>query len=168
MNLYNIPTHKNSPEYVNSVIEIPKGTNAKYEYDTELEMFVMDRCLISAMSYPANYGFIPKTHAEDGDPLDIIIFNNIPIDRGVLVRCKVVGALDMIDGGEKDYRIIGIPEYHSKCNEYNCYKDLDPLFLKVAANFFKHYKDLNGKAVTINSWLGASQARDIVRDSTID
>ena len=78
MNLYEIPIHKNCPEIVNAVIEIPQGTSVKYEYNKDLDIFTADRTLCSAMTYPANYGFIPQTVAEDGDPLDILVFNSQP------------------------------------------------------------------------------------------
>jgi len=167
MNLYKIPTHPDSPAIVNTVIEISKGTNAKYEYCEQLNMFRLDRCLASAMVYPANYGFIPKTLADDDDPLDVIVYNNTPVMPGCLVECKVIGALDMIDEGSVDYKVVCVPTGHSKCDQLNELTDIDPLFLKIAANFFRHYKDLNGKSVTVNGWLKKKKAYDIVQDSLI-
>ena len=167
MNLYEIPRHEHSPEYVNTIIEISKGTNAKYEYHKEYDMFMLDRCLASAMMYPANYGFIPSTLTHDGDPLDVIVYNNTPVMRGTLVVCKVIGVLDMIDGGEIDYKVVCVPEGHSKCEQINDLNDIDPMFLKIAANFFKHYKDLNNKSVNVNGWLDAGHAKDIVSSSYI-
>lgn len=163
MNLYNIPTHLESPDIVNAIIEIPKGTTAKYEYDDELNVFRLDRCLASAMVYPASYGFIPSTLADDGDALDVVVYNATPIDRGTLVECQVVGALDMTDDEDKDYKILAVPTSHVR--EYNALKDIDPMFLNVASNFFQHYKDLEGKDVCIYGWLEKSQALDIVRES---
>ena len=165
MNLYKIPTHQDSPNHVNAVIEISKGTNAKYEYCPEMNMFKLDRCLASAMMYPANYGFVPKTLAADGDPLDVIVYNNTPVMPGCLVECKVIGALDMVDEGSLDYKVVCIPVGHSKCSIINDLNDIDPLFLKIAANFFKHYKDLNGKSVVVNGWLPAATAKEIVKES---
>ncbi len=158
--LYNIPSHKNSPHLVYAVVEIPKGTSAKYEYDPVLEAFVYDRSLLSAMSYPASYGFIPNTLAEDGDALDILIYNSTPIERGTIVECKVLGVLDMVDEGQKDYKIIGVPTSHVR--KYESMKDLDPLFLKVCKNFFIHYKDLNNKEVDVFGWHGANLAKQII------
>ena len=158
--LYNIPAHKNSPHIVYAVIEIPKGTSAKYEYDPALEAFVYDRSLLSAMSYPASYGFIPNTLAEDGDALDILIYNATPIERGTIVECKVLGVLDMVDEGQKDYKIIGVPTSHVR--KYETMQDLDPLFLKVCKNFFVHYKDLNNKHVDVFGWHGTNLAKQII------
>ena len=103
MNLYEIPTHVSSPEIINAIIEIPRETSAKYEYDKDLEIFRLDRCLQSAMVYPGNYGFIPNTLAADGDPLDVVVFNRTPIQRGTLVECKVLGSLNLEDDGTKVY-----------------------------------------------------------------
>jgi inorganic pyrophosphatase len=96
-NLELIATNSSSPRVVNAVVEIPKGTSAKYEYNPELDMFQLDRCLPSSMIYPCTYGFVPSTFAEDNDPLDILIYNDVPIQRGTLVECNVIGALDMTD-----------------------------------------------------------------------
>jgi inorganic pyrophosphatase len=167
MNLYDIPIHKNSPIVVNAIVEIPKGTRAKYEYDKDYEVFKLDRCLTSAMAYPANYGFIPKTLGEDNDPLDIIIYNDIAIEMGSLVECKIVGMLDMVDGGENDHKIVGVPVYHSRVNEYNSIEDLDDLFLKITENFFLHYKDLNDKEVQINGWCEPHKAKEVIDRSII-
>ena len=151
MNLYKIPVHKNSPEIINAIIEIPRGTSAKYEYDMELGVFRLDRCLQSAMMYPANYGFIPGTLADDGDPLDVLIFNRTPIDRGTLVECRTIGVLNMDDDGKKDYKILAVPVNHYRV--YNTLHDIEDLFLDVTKNFFEHYKDLNDKVVEVGKWL---------------
>lgn len=165
MNLYNIPTHKNSPEYINAIIEIPRETSAKYEYDNHLEIFRLDRCLQSAMVYPGNYGFIPNTLAADGDPLDVVVFNRTPILRGTLVECKVLGSLNMEDDGVKDYKILAVPTCHYR--EYDSLADIDDLFLDVTKNFFEHYKDLDSKKVTVGKWHGKQRAQEIVRNDTI-
>jgi len=161
MNLYEIPTHKKCPEIVNAVIEIPQGTSVKYEYHKELEVFVADRTLCSAMMYPANYGFIPQTVAEDGDPLDILVFNSQPIDRGTLVESRVLGVLDMNDGEEKDWKIIAAPISHLK--KYNYLDDIDPLLLNISKHFFAHYKDIgNNIGTQVFDWHGSAMAREII------
>jgi inorganic pyrophosphatase len=147
------------------VIEIPRGTSAKYEYDKDLEMFRLDRCLQSAMMYPANYGFIPNTLADDGDPLDVLIFNRTPIDRGTLVECKTIGVLNMTDEGCKDYKILAVPTAHYR--KYNTLNDIEDLFLDVTKNFFEHYKDLNDKNVWVGKWHGKQRAKDIIVKDTI-
>jgi inorganic pyrophosphatase len=160
MNLYKIPTHPDSPVVVNAIVEIPKGTSVKYEYDGDLELFKMDRMLCSAMTYPASYGFIPNTLAEDNDPLDIVIYNSLPINTGALVECNVLGVLDMIDKGEKDWKVIAAPTSHIK--NYKDISDIDDTFLKVCKNFFAHYKDLNGTSVSVLDWHDKQFAYDIV------
>ena len=87
--------HESSPKVINAIVEIPKDTSAKYEYNADLDTFQLDRCLPSSMKYPCSYGFVPSTLAEDDDPLDILIYNNVPIERGTIVECNVIGALDM-------------------------------------------------------------------------
>lgn len=166
MNLYKIPVHHKSPKKVHAVIEIPKGTSAKYEYCPEMGVFKLDRCLNSAMVYTSNYGFIPNTKADDGDPLDILVYNNTPIDRGTVVECNVIGVLDMTDQGLKDYKILAAPVSHVKT--YECvFEDIDPMFLKVTKNFFRHYKDLEDKKVKVGRWMDRQVAYDIIRKDTI-
>jgi inorganic pyrophosphatase len=161
-NLELIETNPGSPKIVNAVVEIPKGTSAKYEYNPELDMFQLDRCLPSSMIYPCSYGFVPSTFAEDNDPLDILIYNDVPIQRGTLVECNVIGALDMTDSGGRDWKILGTPTSHVK--KYRSLKDIDPLFLKIASYFFKHYKDLNNSYVKVGDWHGKQKTYDIIKE----
>ena len=165
MNLYYIPTHVKSPGIINTIVEIPRGTSAKYEYDHELGVFRMDRCLTSAMVYPANYGFIPNTLADDGDPLDVLIYNRTPIDRGTLVECRALGVLNMTDDGDKDYKILAVPTSHYRGPD--TMRDVEDLFLDVTRNFFEHYKELNGKKVHVGKWHGAQRARNIIAKDTV-
>ena len=164
-NLYYLPIHKFSPSIINCIIEIPKDTNVKYEYDSELGVFKYDRSLISAMVYPASYGFIPSTKSDDGDALDVLIYNSRPIDTGTLVEAKVIGVLDMTDDGYKDYKILATPISHVR--EYNNLSDIDPQFLKICQNFFSHYKDLNNKEVEVFDWHEADVAHKIIKNSVI-
>lgn len=164
MNLYNINTHEQSPDVINTIIEIPRGTSAKYEYDPELELFRLDRCLMSAMVYPANYGFIPNTLAADGDPLDVLIYNRTPIDRGTLVECRPIGVLNMTDDGCKDYKILAVPVSHYR--QQTSLRDIEDLFLDVTRNFFEHYKELNDKCVEVGRWHGRSRAKNIIHNDT--
>ena len=159
-NLELIATNSSSPRVVNAVVEIPKGTSAKYEYNPELDMFQLDRCLPSSMIYPCTYGFVPSTFAEDNDPLDILIYNDVPIQRGTLVECNVIGALDMTDSGGRDWKILGTPTSHVK--KYRSLKDIDPMFLKIASYFFKHYKDLNNSYVKVGDWHGKQKTYNVI------
>jgi inorganic pyrophosphatase len=167
MNLYKIPSHINSPDMVNAIIEIPQGTNVKYEYSSDLELFVADRTLCSAMTYPSNYGFIPNTLTDDGDALDILVFNSSPIHRGTLVETKVLGVLDMDDGDDKDWKIIGAPR--SDLKKYELLDDIDKVFLEVCKNFFAHYKDIgDNKGTRVFNWHSAAKAREIISESIIN
>ena len=166
MNLFKVKKHKNSPSIINAVVEIPKGTSAKYEYSPE-GYFKYDRSLTSAMVYPASYGFIPQTYAEDGDPLDVMVYNAIPIERGTVVECQVIGVLDMEDEDhngniKKDYKILGVPVSHVR--NYKNLEDIDSLFLDISKNFFLHYKDLNNTPVKVHEWHGPKKARKIIKE----
>ncbi len=161
-NLELIEVNESSPKVVNAIVEIPKGTSAKYEYNPKLDTFQLDRCLPSSMMYPCSYGFVPSTLAEDNDPLDILIYNDTPIDRGTLVECTVIGVLDMKDSGGQDWKILGTPTSHVR--KYRSIKDIDPMFIKVASYFFRHYKDLNNKYVEVGDWYGKQFAYDIIKD----
>ena len=161
--LIDIPIGKKFPDYINCIIEIPKDTSAKYEYDITTNMFKLDRCLISSMRYPVSYGFVPQTIAEDGDPLDIMIYNSIPIERNTLVECKVLGCMNMIDNGVNDYKVLGVPEFNP--NNYNEYTDLDKIALDIFEDFFCNYKNLEGKIVTINGWTNREKTLNIIKQS---
>mgnify|MGYP003135698087 FL=1 len=161
-NLELIETHESSPKVINAIVEIPKGTSAKYEYNAELDTFQLDRCLPSSMVYPCSYGFVPSTLAEDGDPLDVLIYNETPIDRGTLVECNVIGVLDMKDSGGQDWKLLVTPTSHVR--KYRSLKDIDPMFIKIASYFFKHYKDLNNSYVEVGEWYGKQKAYDIIKD----
>ena len=114
-NLVNdIPIGVDSPLRVNAVVEVEKDSNSKYEYVEELNMFKLSRCLYSSMRYTCSYGFIPQTYALDDDPLDVLIYNNVPLRTSTLVDVKPIGVLDMDDTGKKDYKVVGVPTSHIK------------------------------------------------------
>lgn len=164
-NLFGLPIHAKSPRIVNAVIEIEKGSSVKYEYDGELGVFRYDRSLDSAMVYPSNYGSIPSTHCDDGDPLDILVISERGIDKGTLVECRVLGVLDMDDDGDKDYKVLAVPVSTRK--RFRNLNDVDPLFLRICKNFFSHYKDLDNKIVNVYNWLQKEDAWRIIEDSKI-
>ena len=165
MNLWkDIPTFpSHGDDRVNSVIEISKDTNTKYEYDIELGVIKFERCLISAMRYPCNYGFIPQTLGDDGDPLDIIVSLNESLIPGTVITGRVLGALNMNDKGKKDYKILVAPDFiHSRIASLS---DLDPLYLDVIADFFSHYKNVTKSDVKVYGWLDKSTAVQIIQES---
>ncbi len=165
MNYFSIDLGEKFPEIVNCVVEIPKDTNVKYEYDPNNNIFKVDRCLISAMRYPVNYGFIPQTLADDGDPLDIIIYSRFSFTTGCVSECKIIGGLDMTENGNKDYKIIGVPTFIESVNHI---KDLKDDWLEVTRDFFKNYKNVEKKKVTVGKWFTANKAKQIVKKSFIN
>jgi|TARA_S200002703_G_scaffold42156_1_gene36495 inorganic pyrophosphatase len=165
VNYFSIDLGEKFPEIVNCVVEIPKDTNVKYEYDPNNNIFKVDRCLISAMRYPVNYGFIPQTLADDGDPLDIIIYSRFSFTTGCVSECKIIGGLDMTENGKKDYKIIGVPTFIESVNHI---KDLKDDWLEVTRDFFKNYKNVEKKKVTVGKWFTAKKAKQIVKKSFIN
>lgn len=163
--LIDIPIGNNAPHIVNAIVEIPKDTSAKYEYDKPTNLFRLDRCLISSMRYPVSYGFIPQTLSEDGDPLDILIYSSIPIERGTLVECKIVGCMNMIDSGIHDYKVLGIPLYNP--NNYHDITDIDSIFLHVCEDFFRNYKNLENKVVSVSGWINRDQTIKVILDAKL-
>lgn len=163
MNYFHIPIGAKSkiPREINAIVEIPKDTNAKYEYDIDYGILKLDRCLISSMRYPASYGFIPQTIGDDGDALDVLIYNSVPIQSLAMVEVRPIGALHMTDSGKNDYKIIGMPLYNP--HNYQNLKQLDEMFLIVVEDFFRNYKNNDPKkkgTVEIISWIDASEQLD--------
>jgi len=158
-----IPIGDKFPDIINCIIEIPKGTSAKYEYNEQYNTFQLARCLYSSMIYTASYGFIPQTHALDNDPLDIIVYNNIPIQTGALVEVRPIAALDMTDNGDKDFKVVAVPVSHVK--EYHTLKDLESHWVSTTLNFFSHYKDLEDKVVEVGGWLSKARTKKIILEA---
>ncbi len=167
------PWHKvsvgnNVPHTVNGIIEIPKNTRAKYELDKESGMLMLDRVIFSSMYYPANYGFIPQSYCDDKDPLDIIVLSQITIVPMTIVSAKVIGVMQMLDGGEMDDKIIAVAENDMSVNHLNDISELPPHFRKELRNFFEDYKKLENKTVEVEEFQNAEVARSIVKQSLID
>ena len=165
MNLVNdIPITSDDYEHVNCIVEIPKGTNTKYEYDEILNVFKLERCLVSSLQYPINYGFIPQTIALDNDPLDVLVFNHDPIDRGTLVSCRVLGMLGFEDGGEIDNKLIAVPHWSPK-DKYSKLHDIESSHLKIFRQFFKIYKVDRKTDTKVGDWKSSSFAIKTLKDS---
>tara|TARA_Y100000817_G_scaffold274558_1_gene234889 strand:- start:15 stop:548 length:534 start_codon:yes stop_codon:yes gene_type:complete len=159
---------EDAPEVVNGIIEIPKNTRAKYELDKESGMLILDRVIFSSMHYPANYGFIPKTYCEDHDPLDIVVLTQITVDPLCIVPAKVIGAMQMLDQGEKDDKIIAVATGDMSVNHINDISDLGPHFVKELQNFFEDYKKLENKTVVIEDFQNRQTAVEIVEKAMFD
>jgi inorganic pyrophosphatase len=158
---------KNPPHDVNVFIEVPIGGEPiKYEVDKKSGVLVVDRFLYTAMRYPGNYGFIPHTLSDDGDPCDVIIANTRAIVPGAIMSCKVVGVLLMRDEAGQDEKIVAVPSAHltKRYEKIENFTDLPEITLHQFEHFFSHYKDLEpGKWVKIERWGDAEEAREIVR-----
>ena len=148
----------NVPEGVNAIIEIPKGSKAKYEIDKETGLIALDRVLHTAQVYPFDYGFVPQTLWDDGDALDVIVLTTQPLLPGILVHARPIGVLPMIDGGDKDEKVLAVPVSDPRFAQYKDITDVNPHTLKEISHFFLTYKQLQNKEVTLEDWQGKDAA----------
>jgi inorganic pyrophosphatase len=162
-----LPIGENAPQLVNAIVEVPVGSRNKYEYDPDLGVMTRDRVLPGAVRYPTDYGFIPSTVADDGDPLDILVAAYDPAFPGCLVRARPVGALDMSDSGGRDRTILAVPNDDPRFADIKSLDDLPAQNLTEVEEFFEVYKRLEGdKEVEIHGWLSLEEAHEVIRDST--
>ena len=159
---------ENVPEKVNGIIEIPKNSRAKYELDKQSGMLMLDRVLYSSINYPANYGFIPKTYCDDGDPLDILVISQIDIVPMCLVEAKVIGVMRMLDGGEMDDKIIAVAANDMSVNHINDISELPPHSLLELRSFFEDYKKLENKEVIVEDFQDRNVAMEVLKQSILD
>ncbi|HSE56679.1 MAG TPA: inorganic diphosphatase [Candidatus Paceibacterota bacterium] len=163
--LHDISAGKNVPESLNCIIEIPKGSKNKYEIDKETGMITLDRAMHTSQDYPFDYGFVPQSHWEDGDPLDVVVLTTYPLAPGILVKVRPVGVMHMIDDGESDAKIIAVPEKDPRWNEVHDLKDVNKHTLKEIQHFFSTYKNLQEKEVNINGFGDAAAAKEAILKS---
>ncbi len=152
------------PNDFTAVIEIAKGSKVKYELDKDTGMIVMDRILHTSTQYPANYGFIPKTYADDGDPLDVLLICSETLMPNTLVRCFPIGVIMMEDGGDKDEKIIALPYGDPVYNGYKELSDIPEHLVKEMAHFFSVYKALEGKKTLIEGVKDRKAAEQIITE----
>ena len=169
MNLDKIPVGENPPDEVNVVIEVPLGGEPiKYEVDKPSGAMFVDRFLYTATHYPCNYGFIPNTLSDDGDPVDVMCYGNRPLVPGAVLAVRPVGVLIMEDQAGQDEKIIAVPS-HSLTQRYDhieTHSDLPDITLHQIEHFFEHYKDLEpGKWVKIGDWHGVDVARKLIAEA---
>ncbi len=150
---------------INTVIEIPKLSRVKYELDKDSGTIKVDRVLYSPMHYPANYGFIPKTLWGDGDPIDILVLSHEEFFPGCLIESRPIGKLDMVDGGEDDVKILAVPASDPRFKNINDISDIEPHTLEEIQHFFKTYKDLQQKEVSVGEWSGKQAAVEAIKTS---
>ena len=146
-----------------AVIEISKGGKNKYELDKETGMLKLDRILSTSMQYPANYGFIPRTYAEDGDPLDVLVLSSEPIQPSALVRCAPIGVLSMVDEGFVDHKIIAVPMRDPMYNMVTSVKELPTHVFDEMLHFFSVYKTLENKVTAIEQVSDVDEAVRIIQ-----
>jgi inorganic pyrophosphatase len=152
---------------LNVIIEIPLLSRVKYELDKDTGLIKYDRVLYSPMHYPANYGFVPQTLWDDGDPLDVLVLGAEPLVPGCLVEARPIGVLDMIDGGEGDAKVLAVPVADPRWKNTKDISDLEPHFLEEIKHFFTVYKDLQKKKVEIGEWRNADSAKKDVERSIV-
>lgn len=147
---------------MNVIIEVPKGSSNKYEIDKETGLIMLDRANYSAAAYPCEYGFVPRTLAEDGDAIDVLLLATYPVLPGVLVKARPVAYMEMIDSGEADPKIIAVPVHDKRWEHVQDVADIPPHTLKELQHFFETYKHLKGKpgqyVVTIPAFKGKAEA----------
>ena len=163
MNLDRVGPGKKVPNEINVIIEIPAHSDpVKYEVDKETGAMFVDRFMNTAMHYPCNYGYIPHTLSEDGDPVDVLVVTPMPLISGSVIVCRIVGVLKMIDESGPDAKLLAVP-VDRLCKLYQSVKtpeDMPPMLLDQIAHFFQHYKDLEeGKWVKVEGWAGVEAAK---------
>ena len=168
MDLSRIPVGKDAPRDINVVIEIPLGgVPIKYEVDKESGAMFVDRFLHTAMHYPVNYGFVPHTLSNDGDPVDVMVVSQIGVTVGAVLRSRPIGVLLMEDESGKDEKILAVPhtKLHPYYDEVTSYNDLPVILLQQIEHFFAHYKDLEpGKWVKVTGWGDAAVAERMIQE----
>lgn len=147
---------------VNALIEIPLGSRNKYEIDHKTGRIKLDRVLHSAMTYPTEYGILENTLAPDGDPLDILVISSAPTFPGCTVPARVLGYLEMYDGGKGDYKLISVSDCDPRYDGINSLEDLPEFILREIANFFENYKTLQGIDVEVGRYYGKEEAKEII------
>jgi inorganic pyrophosphatase len=168
MNLTKLTAGKNPPEEINVFVEIPQGSSIKYELDKESGVVFVDRFAYTAMFYPFNYGFIPQSHAEDGDPVDVLVISTYPVAPGTVIPARPIGMLEMEDEEGIDTKIIALPTkkvdpFLAKIEEID---DLDQTTKEKIKHFFDHYKELEpGKWVKTRNFLGKEKALEAIKKS---
>ncbi|MGQ9917401.1 MAG: inorganic diphosphatase [Bryobacteraceae bacterium] len=163
--LYDLDPGPESPELVRMIVEIPKNSANKVKYDGTLGVFRLDRALYSPMHYPGDYGFIPGTLAEDGDPLDVLALVSEPSFTGCLIEVRPIGLLRMVDRDEMDEKIIAVPTRNPSYDEIHTIDQVFPHVRRELEHFYSIYKELEGRVATTQGWGGPREARRAILDA---
>ncbi len=163
--LYDLDPGPEAPELVRMIVEIPKNSANKIEYDGTLGVFRLDRALYSPMHYPGDYGFIPGTLAEDGDPLDVLALVSEPSFTGCLIEVRPIGLLRMVDRDEMDEKVIAVPTRNPRYDEIHTIDQVFPHVRRELEHFFSIYKELEGRVATTQGWGGPREARRSILDA---
>lgn len=162
---HDISPGEHIPTEFDAIIEIPFGSSVKYELDKQSGLIRLDRILYSAVYYPANYGFIPQTLAEDDDPLDVLVFCQEPVVPLTIIHARTVGLMTMVDAGKKDHKVIAVATKDPEFNSYNEAAEMPPHRLMMLRRFFQDYKLLEGKAVEVEEVQPAATAHPVIEDA---
>lgn len=170
MDIAKLSVGPNPPWDVHVIIEIPQGSTdpVKYEFDKASGAIMVDRFLHTAMFYPANYGFIPHSLSDDGDPIDVLVVSRSPVVPGAVIRSRPIGALKLSDEHGLDEKIVAVPvdDLHPYYADIASYRDLPPILCEQIAHFFEHYKDLErGKWVALSEWVDAEDAALLIAEA---
>lgn len=161
---HDVEPGNDAPDFVKAIIEIPKGSKGKYELDKQSGLLRLDRVLFSSVHYPANYGFIPRTYCDDHDPLDILVICSIDVIPMSIIEAKVIGAMEMIDGDERDDKIIAVARHDMSVNYINELSELPPHTLVELKRFFEDYKMLEHKNVIVDQFIKREEAYKIITE----
>jgi inorganic pyrophosphatase len=156
---------ENAPEIVNAMIEIPQGSRAKYELDKETGLLRLDRVIYSSFHYPVNYGFIPQTLGDDKDPLDVLVICSLPVQPLCLIEARIIGVMQMIDGGDADDKIIAVAVNDPSVNYIHSLDEMPKHFFNELRHFFEEYKTLENKLVKVEEFQDKHVAYKILNDA---
>ncbi len=164
-NYLELPIGDKAPEVLTAVVEIPKDSTNKYEYDRNMNVFVLDRVLHSPVHFPGDYGFIPQTLAQDGEPLDILILGDTPTFTGCIYSVRPVGLFEMLDHGTCDEKILAYAVGNPRFSNIQSYTEIQPHVLREVEHFFSVYKDLEEKETKVLGWKDREAAHEVIRSS---
>jgi inorganic pyrophosphatase len=163
---HDVSIGSDAPDIVRAIIEIPRGSRAKYELDKESGLLKLDRVLYSSVHYPANYGFIPRTLGDDHDPLDILVLSQVEVEPLCIVRARVIGVMRMVDSGEGDDKILAVAADDVSVDDIRSIEQLPSHFHSELRHFFEEYKRLENKTVLVEDFQDATLAKEIISAAT--